>query len=488
MNPEAVLAIDQGTTNSKAILVSRDGTMLAKASSPVKIDFPKPGWVEQDARDIWHSVLDAIDRCLGERADTDIISIGITNQRESVVAWDRKTGEPLGPVISWQCRRTTEATSALKAAGHDPDVMAATGLPLDPMFPSLKIRWLLDHASTSDTLCVGTIDSWLIYNLTGGKTFATDRSNASRTQLLNLEAGCWDRDMCSLFDVPTSVLPTVRNSADNFGSTLSMPGIRDGTPVASAIGDSHAALFGHAAFEPGDTKITFGTGSSVMVNLPAMRAATGGLTTTIAWSINESPTYAIEGNILVSAAIFPWTAEMLGLGPDAVAELLELGQSVPSSEGVYVVPAHVGLGAPHWQPDATGLVTGLRFSSKPSHIARAAAESMAFQVADILESIAGQLPNELGRICVDGGPTGNRFLMQLVANYLDRPVHTSGNAEVSAFGAAALAGLGTGFWNTLEDLSQLERPGITIEPEPEGKEERGIIMQGWKTAVRQCIV
>lgn len=488
MKPQAVLAIDQGTTNSKVVLVSHEGRLLATGSAPLDIRFPKPGWVEQDAGEIWTSVLQALDRCIGNRPETDIVAIGISNQRESVVAWDRRTGEPLAPVISWQCRRTTDDTNALKAAGHETAVIAATGLPLDPLFPSLKIRWLLDQLPSSDHVCIGTVDSWLIFKLTGGRVFATDRSNAARTQLLGIASGRWDTDMCALFGVSPNILPLVCDSAHPFGQTRSVPGLVDGIPVASAIGDSHAALFGHAAFEPGDAKITFGTGSSVMVNLPEMALVEGGLTTTIAWSIDGKPVYAIEGNILVSAALFPWAAELLGLPDGSVEKLLELAQSVPSSEGVFVVPGHVGLGAPHWRPEATGLITGLRFPSKPAHIARASAESMAFQVEDILRAVAGQLPTPLGRICVDGGPTRNGFLMQLVANALDRPVHASTTAEMSALGAATLAGLTTGFWSSLEELSRLEREQVAFEPDPAAAEERANQLEGWKRAIRQCIV
>ncbi len=488
MRTEVVLAIDQGTTNSKAVLVSREGKIIAKGSSPVGISYPNPGWVEQNAVDLWESVVSAIQECVSQQPEAHVAAIGISNQRESVVAWDRTTGDPLSPVISWQCRRTTEATNGLKGAGHETAVIAATGLPLDPLFPALKIRWLLDQASATGDVCVGTMDSWLVYKLTNGRVFATDRSNASRTQLLDISTGEWDSQMCALFDVPQTILPQVCDSANLFGETSSVPGIPDGVAVASAVGDSHAALFGHAAFEPGDAKITFGTGSSVMVNLPQNKIAEDGLTTTIAWSIGQKPTYAFEGNILVSASVFPWTGEMLGLGENAVGQLLELAQTVPSSEGVFLVPAHVGLGAPHWKPDATGLVTGLRFSTKPAHIARAAAESMAFQVLDILENISGQLPDTLGRIFVDGGPTTNNFLMQLVANYIDRPVYTSGVAEVSALGAATMAGLASGFWNSLEELALLERQTDVIKPDIGEREACRINIQGWKTAVQQCIV
>lgn len=487
MTAGAILAIDQGTTNSKAVLVSDTGEILAKGSAPVGIGYPKAGWVEQDANDLWASVIAAIDDCLSQQPERTILAIGISNQRESVAAWSRSSGEPLAPVVTWQCRRTTGEALALKDRGHERRVLETTGLPLDPLFPALKMRWLIDHVDQAQApdLCVGTIDSWLIFRLTGGTVFATDRSNASRTQLLNIATGDWDEGLCDLFDVPKTLLPDLRDSSTVFGVTSGVPGLPDGIPVAAAIGDSHAALFGHSAFQPGDAKVTFGTGSSIMVNVPDFRVPENGITTTIAWSIDGRITYALEGNILVSAAIFPWTAEMLGLGSDAVGRLLDLAQSVESSEGVYLVPAHVGLGAPYWEPEATGLITGLRFSTKPAHIARAAAESMALQVVDVLDSMAGQMPVEIGSISVDGGATGNPFLMQLVADLLSREIRIGDNPEVSALGAGALAGLAIGLWESQEELSRLRRDTLTAKP---GLTEtnRQSLVTGWTQAVARC--
>lgn len=480
----AILAIDQGTTNTKAILVDSQGHILAKGSAALGIAYPQEGWVEQDAEDIWNSVVMAIGACLEAAAPVEILGLGISNQRETVLAWNRATGTPLGPAITWQCRRTTETTEALKRSGVESRVLASTGLPLDPLFPASKIRWLLDRASGDSDLCVGTVDSWLIYKLTGGRRHATDRSNASRTQLLNLHKGAWDEELCDLFGVPPSVLPEVEDSQQVFGETQGVPGLPDGLPIASAIGDSHAALFGHAAFAPGDAKVTFGTGSSVMVNVPDFVAPEGGLTTTVAWSRDGTMTYALEGNILVSASVFPWTAGVLGLDGN-VDKLMELAASVEDAAGVYLVPAHVGLGAPHWRPEATGLITGLRFSSTPAHVARAAAESMALQVSDVLAATARTDSGSGGAIHVDGGPSGNPFLMQLVADILGRPLQVCRMPEVSAFGAATLAGLTLGVWPDPEALAALDRGVTTVTPGMHDA-QREPILDGWAAAVKRC--
>jgi glycerol kinase len=485
VSESAILAIDQGTTNSKAVLVDRQGQILARGSSPVGIEHPAPGHVQQDAIGIWESVLGAIADCVAQRPDVTVAAIGISNQRESVAAWRRSTGEPVGPVITWQCRRTTAWTNALKSDGVEPEVIAKTGLPLDPLFPAYKIRWLLESAETTDDVIVGTVDSWLIWKLTGGAVHATDRSNASRTQLLDVRSGQWDADLCAMFQVPRDVLPEVCDSQHIFGRTRGLTGLDDGTPVASAIGDSHAALFGHGAFEPGDAKVTFGTGSSVMMNMPAFVAPENGLTTTIAWSIDDRITYALEGNILVSASLFPWLASLLGLDGD-VGKLMELAETVEDSGGVMVVPAMVGLGAPYWEPEARGLISGLSFSSSPAHLARAAAASLGLQVADIYGAMCSQSELGEGAVYVDGGPSGNPFLMKLVAAYLDRSIQVGDAPEVSALGAASLAGLATDMWADLGSISAFERGREQIQPELDAEAVDTELRQ-WREAVARCV-
>lgn len=476
---EAILAIDEGTTNSKAVLVSQAGDIIASGSAPVPTQHPQSGWVQQDAQEIWTATQAAITACLAKAPDTKIIALGVSNQRESILIWDRKTGAPLGPVITWQCRRTADACAALRKAGHERDVISLSGLPLDPLFPPTKVAWLLAHHGTSNDICIGTVDSWLIWKLSGGVVHATDRSNAARTQLFNLAKGVWDESLCALFGIEPAMLPQVHDSAHLFGLTRRTDVLPDGVPIASAIGDSHAALFGHGAFGPGDGKITFGTGSSVMTTLPDFIAPPDGITTTIAWSIDGQSTYAFEGNILVSASILPWAAKLLGL--EGVDALLELAQTVETSEGVSLVPAHVGLGAPHWQADARGVICGLSFGSGPGHVAHAAADSMAFQVQDIF-AIMTQATMGIGRLFVDGGPSRNRFLMQRVANALDHPVTLCKNSEASAIGAAHLAGLATGFWPDFAALRALANHENDI-PSRMSSDARQAALVQWKKAI-----
>lgn len=492
MTGAAILAIDQGTTNTKAVLVAPDGAILARGSAPVPIEHPQPGWVQQDAEAIWQSVLAAVAACLALEPETAIAGIGISNQRESVMIWDRRTGSPLGPVVTWQCRRTTAACEALKAKGAEADVIARTGLPLDPLFPAPKIRWLLEAAGGRDgdpdsvNVCAGTVDSWLIWKLTGGAVHATDRSNAARTQLFNLGEARWDPDLARLFDVPLEILPQVQDSQYRFGTTKDVPGLPDGLIVGSAIGDSHAALFGHCAFEPGDAKATFGTGTSVMASLPNFIAPDQGLTTTIAWSLEGRSTFAFEGNILVSASILPWTADLLGLEGD-VDRLMALAEQVPDSEEVAFVPALVGLGAPHWAPEARGLIAGISFSADRRHVARAAAESIAFQVADVFHAVAAQSPGGLGRLFVDGGPSGNPFLMGIVADLLDHPVQPCDAPEVSAQGAAYLAGLTVGVWDGLDRLEALPKARSRIDPAIDVDARAGLRAR-WRDALARCLL
>lgn len=460
---EAILAIDQGTTNSKAVLVGRDGRIIARGSAAVGIMHPEPGWVEQDPQRVWASVCEAIASALEAAPGITVAGIGISNQRESVTAWDAASGAPLGPVISWQCRRTTVACAALGAAGHAPRVAALTGLPLDPMFPGPKMRWLLDRAPAGSRIRLGTIDAWLIHCLTGGEVHACDASNAARSQLYDLQRQCWSAELCALFGVPMECLPQVRDSAARYGATRGVPGLPDGIPVLSAIGDSHAALFAHGAFAPGDGKVTFGTGSSIMTTLPAFTAPAEGITTTIAWALAGRPTYAFEGNILVSASALPWMADLLGL-PDVQA-LTDLAATA-APDGPGFVPAFVGLGAPHWQPDARALFCGITFTTSRAQMARAVTDSMAFQVHDVVAAMRRLSPVPLGQLLADGGPSQNRFLMQCVADTLDHPLIQCDAAEASALGAAYLAGLALGLWPDLAAIAALPRAGQQITPRP----------------------
>ncbi len=474
----AILSVDQGTTNSKAILISEEGTILARGSAPVGIAYPQPGWVEQDPKRIWSSVLEAIDGCLKAAPVTvRVEAIAISNQRESVTIWDAETGDPLGPVLSWQCRRTASACADLIQGGHADRVMALTGLPIDPMFPGAKMRWLLDRAPKGRKVRLGTIDSWLIHCFTGGQVHACDASNAARSQALDLKRLVWSDELCTLFGVDINTLPDVRDSSGEFGVTKDVPGIKDGTPILAAIGDSHAALFGHGAFNPGDGKVTFGTGSSVMTTLPHFIAPKQGITTTVAWQLAGTPTFAFEGNILVSAASLPWMADILGL-PD-VAALVELA-STAAPGGPGFVPAFVGLGAPYWDSDCRALFSQVNFSTSRAQMARAVTDSIAFQVHDVFAAMDAQSPTDFGRLFVDGGPSQNRFLMQCVADMLDHPLIQRDAPEASALGAAYLAGLALGMWPDLATVASLNTSGITLAPTTSDKNEK---LATWKDAI-----
>lgn len=457
----AILAIDQGTTNSKAVLVSETGAVLSRGASPVGISYPQPGWVEQSADRIWQSVCEAVKSCLNAAADVTIEALAISNQRESVTMWDAETGESLGPVISWQCRRTAGDCARLIDAGYLDHVQSVTGLPLDPMFPGPKMRWLLDRAPAGRPVRLGTMDSWLIHRLTGGKLHVCDASNAARSQLFDLKRQVWSDTLCALFGVTKDALPEVRDSSGDFGVTYGLPGVADGTPIRAAIGDSHGALFGHGAFNPGDGKVTFGTGSSVMTTLPEFLAPKHGITTTVAWRIGGVPTFAFEGNILVSAASLPWMVDILGL-PD-VAALVDLAATAePGGPGF--VPAFVGLGAPHWDSDARALFSQINFSTTRAQMARAVTDSIGFQVRDVFAAMQSQAQTDFGALYVDGGPSQNRFLMQTVADALAHPVIQCEAPEVSALGAAHLAGLSLGMWPDVNAISALARTTSRIEP------------------------
>lgn len=473
----AILAIDQGTTNSKAVLVSEKGEIVGRGAAPVGISYPRPGWVEQDPRRLYASVCEAVGACLKAGPDVVIEAVAISNQRESVTAWDADTGEALGPVVSWQCRRTAQDCERLIAEGRLDRVQALTGLPLDPMFPGSKFRWLLDRIPAGRSARLGTIDSWLVHCLTGGRRHACDASNAARSQLFDLQEQRWSEELGEIFGVDIALLPEVLDSSADFGGTQGLPGVPDGTPIMAAIGDSHAALFGHGAFKPGDGKVTFGTGSSVMTTLSHFIPPRNGVTTTVAWCIGGKPTFAFEGNILVCAASLPWMADILGLTD--VAALVELAASAePGGPGF--VPAFVGLGAPYWNADARALFSQINFNTTRAQMARSVTDSIAFQVHDVIAAMRTQSGGELGALYVDGGPSQNRFLMQCVSNLIEHPVIQCEAPEASALGAAYLAGLSLGLWSDLEIVAELPRNTETIEPQPV---DRGVLLDTWNDAL-----
>lgn len=444
MSGELILAIDQGTTNTKALLVDASGQVLHQAAVPNIVTYPHPGWAEQSGSALVEGVRQVIADVVDKAGDVRISGIAISNQRESIIVWDAVTGQPIGPVVIWQCRRSAPKCDALRAAGHSETIESRTGLALDPLFPAAKIAWLLDNVpgardrAEAGTLRAGTVDAWLLWNLTNGQCHATDHSNASRTQLFNTASLSWDKDLCALFDVPMSLLPEVKSSDARFGATAEgATALPAGTPILAMIGDSHAALFGHGVRAPGTVKATYGTGTSLMALTSGRVRSRHGISSTIAWSQGRHVQHALEGNISVSGQTAAFAAELLGLA-DAAA-LSALAETVSDSNGVAFVPALVGLGAPYWKAEARGTITGLSLGTKPAHLARAAIEAIAFQVGDVYAAMEADMGTPLGELRADGGASRNALLMQFQSDILGRAVAAAAAAEVSALGAAALA-------------------------------------------------
>ena len=456
-----VLAIDQGTTNTKAVLVGADGRILAHATSPLTTSYPFPGWAEQSAAAIWASVQAVIAEITAGHGAAD--AIAIANQRETLVIWDAETGQPLCPAPIWQCRRTAPECAALIAAGHNPVVLAATGLDINPLFPASKLAWVLRHVPGADGLLAkgrlraGTVDAWLLWNLTGGVVFACDHSNAARTQLFDTRSLAFSAELGAIFDASLQCLPTPLQSDSRFGTTAAgRTALPAGVPIHAMMGDSHAALYGHGVRAPGTVKATYGTGSSLMVLTPQRVASTHGLSGTIAWTDHTGTAHALEGNITVSAQAASFMAGLLGLA-DAAA-LSALAQTVPDSGGVAFVPALAGLGAPHWDDAATGTVTGMTHSTTPAHLARATFEAIALQIADVFAAMQMDIGQPLTSLRADGGASGNAFLMQLQADLLGCPVQTTDMEEVGALGAAAMA------FAAMGQVMPLPAPGCTFAP------------------------
>ncbi len=463
----AVLALDQGTTNTKALLIDPvSGRILASASAAVAISFPAPGWVEQDAAQLWDATLTAATGCLASVPGVRVEAISISSQRESVVCWDTRTGSPLGPVLGWQDARTAAWCAELTAS--DPGAAALvrdrTGLSLDPMFSAPKMRAAIATAiaagARTDDIAVGTVDSWLLWCLTG--EHVTEMGNASRTLLLDLESCAWDAELVELFGVPESALAQVRASDAGFGRTLPGGPLPAGVPVVAVLADSHAAMYQQGCTRPGTGKATYGTGSSVMTPVAAPKSAPAGISTTLAWHAGGSATYAREGNIVASGSALDWMAATLGApeGTSGGAFLTDLAQSVPDSGGVAFVPAFSGLGAPYWDRTAAGLIVGMTAGTTRGHLARAALESVAHQVADVVEAIESDGAARIDVLRADGGATLSGLLMQTQANLLGRPVRTGKTPEASALGAATLAR------RTLGYPAPHAEPGGQIDPEP----------------------
>jgi glycerol kinase len=494
MTTPLILAIDQGTTNSKVSIVDATGQVLHEASRPVQIRYPQPGWVEQEPAELWETARVAIQEALQSCDPAALAAVAVTNQRESVLVWERASGKPAGPCVTWQCRRSTPFVAELRGTGLEERVHYKTGLTLDPMFSAGKARWLLDQIpdgkarAQAGELCFGTVDAWILWNLTGGAgsasaVHACDVTNASRTQLFNLHTLDWDDELIEIFGIPRAMLPTVLPSGAIYGSTCADGLLPAGLPIAALIGDSHGALFGHAGFQPGSIKATYGTGSSLMMPVANPVFSQHGLSTSIAWGY-QGATYALEGNIYVTGAGVQWLYQFLGM--KTPEEIEALAKQVSGNDGLYFVPALVGLGAPYWDANAQGMLVGITRGTTAGHAARAVLEAIAYQIQDVFAAMQSDSGQPLTQLMADGGATRNNFLMQFQADILDIPVVRSRASDLSAMGAAYLAGLTTGIWQSLDQVSQLSRPHDRFEPQMPAS-QRDALLNGWHDAVNRSL-
>ena len=483
-----VLALDQGTTSSRALLFDQSGAVRAVAQREFDQIFPQPGWVEHDPEQIASSQISVALEALA-KAETkvaDVVAIGITNQRETTIIWDRKTGKPVHNAIVWQDRRTAGFCERLRAEGHGSLIQQRTGLLIDSYFSASKIAWILDHVSgaralaEAGQLAFGTVDSWLVWKLTQGRIHATDVSNASRTMLFNIHSGAWDQELLNLFRIPLSMMPSVRSCSEIYGELSGIKGL-DGISIAGIAGDQQAALFGQRCSNPGMTKNTYGTGCFMLQNTGTRAVPSSHrLVTTVAWRIGDVTEYALEGSVFVGGAVVQWLRDGLGLIRKSV-DVEALANSVPDNGGIYLVPAFVGLGAPHWDSYARGSIFGLTRGSNAGHVARAAIESIAYQVADLLDAMRGDSGDEVKELRVDGGASANDSLMQFQADILGVPVVRPAVTETTALGAAYLAGLAVKFWPS--GLDQLASASDRrFEPHMPASQARSL-RERWNEAV-----
>ncbi len=488
-----ILAIDQGTTSSRALIFDQQAQIVAVAQQEFRQYFPDEGWVEHDATEIWESTL-AVCRAALAKASldaADIAVIGITNQRETTVVWDRKTGAPIYHAIVWQDRRTAEVCRELNRAGHEAEITAKTGLLLDPYFSASKVAWILDHVdgararAEAGELAFGTVDCWLLWNLTGGASHATDATNASRTQLFNIIDQCWDDKLLRLFNVPAQVLPEVKDSVADFGSTV--PGLFGSKiPIGGIAGDQQAALIGQACFEPGSIKSTYGTGCFVMQNTGTTPLHSDNrLLTTIAYRIDGKPVYALEGSIFVAGAAVQWLRDGIGLIEHAEQTEAMAAAADPKHQ-VYMVPAFTGLGAPWWDPDARGALLGMTRNTGPAEIVNACLRSVCFQTRDLLQAMQSDGCDTPAVLRVDGGMINNNWLLQCLADTLDVAVERPANTETTATGAAMLAGLQCGIWKSVEELAGLWRSDCVAKPAADAA-DRDAKYRGWQAAVKRIL-
>lgn len=484
-----VMAMDQGTTSSRAIIFDKKGAVISTAQKEFTQLFPQPGWVEHDPAEIWSSQIGVATEAMAKAGleGGNIAAIGITNQRETTLVWDRETGKPVYNAIVWQDRRTADYCDQLKAAGHETMVREKTGLVIDAYFSGTKIKWILDNVpgarerANEGKLAFGTVDAWLIWNLTHGEVHATDITNASRTMLYNIHAQAWDAELLALLDIPASMLPEVKQSSEVYGETAA--GIfAVQIPIAGVAGDQHAALFGQMCTAPGMVKNTYGTGCFMLMNIGSKPIISkNNLLTTVAWKINGQVQYALEGSIFIAGAIVQWLRDGLGI-IRASSEVEALAASVPQNDGVYLVPAFAGLGAPHWDQHARGTLVGMTRGTNAAHIARAALESIAYQTMEVLKAMEADANISIKELRVDGGATGNNLLMQFQADILQTTVVRPGITETTALGAAYLAGLATAYWKDIEAISSQWQMEKSFSPAL-ASEQRELWINGWNRAV-----
>lgn len=486
-----ILAIDQGTTSSRAILFNKSGEIISSAQQEFEQIYPQPGWVEHDANEIWTSVLACVAEVLRKsKVDaSDIASIGISNQRETTVVWDKETGKPIYNAIVWQSRQSEYICQELKEQGYNDLFNEKTGLLLDPYFSGTKVKWILDHVDGArekaerGELLFGTIDTWLVYKFSGGKVHVTDYSNASRTLMFNINDLQWDEELLDILTVPKSMLPEVKSSSEIYAETVDYHFFGYNVPIASVIGDQQAALFGQACFEKGMVKNTYGTGCFMLMNTGEQKVQSKhGLLTTIAWGLNGEVEYALEGSTFVAGSAVQWLRDglrMINEAPDSE----NYATRVDSTEGVYVVPAFVGLGTPYWDSEARGAVFGLTRGTTKEHFIRATLESLAYQTRDVLEAMVADSNIDLKSLRVDGGAVKNNFLMQFQSDILGVTVERPIINETTALGAAFLAGLAVGFWSSKEEIVDQWKKDQTFTPAL-SEEKRGELYDGWKVAVK----
>lgn len=489
-----ILSIDQGTTSTRAIIFDRNGQVIVKSQKEIPQYFPKPGWVEHNANEIWNSVLAVIADCLAtsDINASDIKAIGITNQRETTVVWDKKTGDPVYSAIVWQSKQTSKIADQLKQDGYDEWFRQKTGLLIDSYFSATKLKWILDEVpgvrqrAEQGELLFGTIDTWLVWKLTGGKVHVTDYANASRTMMFNIHNLQWDNDILDLLNIPQSMLPEVRSNSEVYGYTESVHFYGHEIPIAGLAGDQQASLFGQTAFEPGMVKNTYGTGAFIVMNTGTKPIESKkGLLTTIGYVLGDEVTYALEGSVFVAGSAVQWLRDSMQLIKTA-DESERIASSVPNTNGVYVVPAFTGLGTPYWNQDVRGSVFGLTRGATKAHFVRATLESVAYQTRDVLDTMKEEACMDITVLRVDGGASNNQMLMQFQADILNTKVERASFSEITALGVAYLAGLAVGVWQDLDEIKRLNGAGKAFIPQM-GDKERQAYYNGWCRAVQSAI-